>query len=193
MALTEAQLTTKLTGLESECQDLSKVVNSLEKVLAALETRVASLEKNTTAAPAAPVKKAEEKKPAEDDDDFDPFASDEEDDAEAEKLKAQRVEEYNAKKAKKTAVVAKSSILLDVKPWDDETDLAEMEKCVRSIEMPGLLWGVSKLAPVAYNVKKLQILCVVQDDLVSVEELTEKIEAFEDYVQSVDVAAFQKI
>lgn len=38
-------------------------------------------------------------------------------------------------------VIAKSNVILDVKPWSDETDLAEMEKCVRSIEMDGLLWG----------------------------------------------------
>ena len=27
------------------------------------------------------------------------------------------------------AVVAKSSIVLDVKPWDDEIDMAEIERC----------------------------------------------------------------
>jgi translation elongation factor EF-1beta len=91
------------------------------------------------------------------------------------------------------ALIAKSSVVLDVKPWDDETNMAELEKCVRSVEMPGLLWGASKLEPVAFNVKKLQIVCVVEDDLVSIEELTEKITEFEDFIQSVDVAAFQKI
>lgn len=39
------------------------------------------------------------------------------------------------------AVIAKSSILLDVKPWDDETDMAKLEECVRSIQMDGLVWG----------------------------------------------------
>ena len=39
------------------------------------------------------------------------------------------------------SVIAKSSLLIDVKPWDDETDMKELEKCVRTIEMDGLLWG----------------------------------------------------
>lgn len=39
------------------------------------------------------------------------------------------------------ALVAKSSILLDVKPWDDETDMAKLEECVRSIQADGLVWG----------------------------------------------------
>jgi Zn-dependent protease with chaperone function len=43
------------------------------------------------------------------------------------------------------ALIAKSSILLDVKPWDDETDMAELEKCVRSVATDGLLWGQCKL------------------------------------------------
>lgn len=38
-------------------------------------------------------------------------------------------------------VIAKSSLLLDVKPWDDETDMAKLEECVRSIQMDGLVWG----------------------------------------------------
>lgn len=91
------------------------------------------------------------------------------------------------------ALIAKSSVVLDVKPWDDETDMVALEKAVRSVEMDGLLWGASKLEPVAFNVKKLQIVCVVEDEKVSVEELSERIAEFEDYVQSVDVAAFQKI
>lgn len=59
--------------------------------------------------------------------------------------------------------------------------------------MDGLLWGASKLVPLAYGIKKLQILCVIEDDKVSVDELQEKICEFEDFVQSVDIAAFQKI
>ena len=45
---------------------------------------------------------------------------------------------------KKDAVIAKSSLLLDVKPWDDETPMEKLEECVRSIEMEGLLWGACK-------------------------------------------------
>ena len=42
------------------------------------------------------------------------------------------------------ALIAKSSLLLDVKPWDDETDMVALEKSVRSIEADGLLWGACK-------------------------------------------------
>jgi len=59
--------------------------------------------------------------------------------------------------------------------------------------MDGLSWGASKLVPIAYGVKKVQIICTIIDDLVSVEDLTDKIQAFEDLVQSVDVAAFNKL
>jgi len=38
----------------------------------------------------------------------------------------------------------KSSVLLDVKPWDDETDMKKLEEAVRSVEMPGLFWGACK-------------------------------------------------
>merc|ERR1712061_822093 len=126
-------------------------------------------------------------------------AEDDEDDVDeaAEALKAKRVAEYNARKAAKEEtkgkVIAKSSITFDVKPWDDETDLDEVDKMIRAIAMDGLLWGVSKIKPLAYGIFKLTILCVVEDDKVSSDDLVEQIEAFEDHVQSVDIAAFNKI
>ncbi|KAM9801289.1 elongation factor 1-beta-like [Neosynchiropus ocellatus] len=131
---------------------------------------------------------------SDDEDDLDLFGSDDDaESAEAERLKEQRLAMYAAKKSKKPAIIAKSSILLDVKPWDDETDMLKMEECVRSISLEGLLWGQSKLVPVGYGIKKLQIGCVVEDDKVGTDQLEEAIVAFEDHVQSVDVAAFNKI
>uniref|UniRef100_A0A8C7CAS1 Elongation factor 1-beta n=1 Tax=Oncorhynchus kisutch TaxID=8019 RepID=A0A8C7CAS1_ONCKI len=70
-----------------------------------------------------------------DDDDMDLFGSDDEEDAEAERLKEERIAAY----------------------------------------------------------AKLQIGCVVEDDKVGTDQLEEQITAFEDYVQSMDVAAFNKI
>ena len=65
-----------------------------------------------------PVKDVEEE---DDDDDIDLFGSDD-DDEEAEKLKEQRLKEYAEKKAKKPGLIAKSSILLDVKPVSLRSD-----------------------------------------------------------------------
>ncbi|KAG0209696.1 Translation elongation factor 1 beta [Mortierella sp. GBA30] len=130
----------------------------------------------------------------EDDEDVDLFGSDDEEvDEEAEKIKQQRLAEYAAKKALKPKTIAKSMCTLDVKPWDDETDMVELEKNVRKIEMPGLLWGQSKLVPLGYGIKKLQINCVIEDDLVSLDVLEEQITSDGDNVQSMDMAAMQKI
>ena len=126
---------------------------------------------------------------ADDDDDVDLFGSDEEeDDEEKKRITEERLEVYAEKKAKKPALIAKTSVLLDVKPWDDETDMDAMLAAVKSIEMEGLLWGANKLVPVGYGINKLQVMCVVEDAKVSIDELQEKISDFEDFVQSVDVA-----
>ncbi|KAF9027837.1 hypothetical protein BDZ89DRAFT_987072 [Hymenopellis radicata] len=139
---------------------------------------------------AAPAAKAAD----DDDDEVDLFGDDdEEDDAEAERVKAERVAAYNAKKANKPKTIAKSVVTMDIKPWDDETDMKALEEAVRSIEQPGLVWGASKLVAIGYGIKKLQITLVVEDELVSTDELQEKIAEFEDYVQSTDIAAMQKL
>merc|ERR1712107_880865 len=131
---------------------------------------------------------------ADDDDDVDLFGSDEEeDDEEKKRITEERLKAYHEKKSKKPALIAKTSVLLDCKPWDDETDMDAMLKSVKTIEMDGLLWGASKLVPVGYGISKLQVMCVVEDAKVSIDELQEKICEFEDYVQSVDIAVMNKI
>jgi elongation factor 1-beta len=71
--------------------------------------------------------------------------------------------------------------------------MEELEKNMRTIEMDGLVWGASKLVPVGFGIKKLQVNLVVEDEKVSIDELQAKIEEDEDHVQSTDVAAMQKL
>ena len=72
--------------------------------------------------------------------------------------------------------------------------MKEIENKVRSIEMDGLLWGEQfKVVDVAYGIQKLIIQAVVEDEKVSLDELEEKITAFEDVVQSIDQVAMNKV
>ncbi|KJR84770.1 elongation factor 1-beta [Sporothrix schenckii 1099-18] len=143
----------------------------------------------------------------EDDDDVDLFGSDdEEEDAEAARIREERLAEYRKKKEGKVKPAAKSVVTLDVKPWgesllyvftieylNDETDMKALEESVRSIDQDGLVWGLSKLVAVGFGIKKLQITLVVEDEKVSLDDLQDKIAEFEDYVQSSDVVAMQKL
>ncbi|KAJ4755348.1 Elongation factor 1-beta [Rhynchospora pubera] len=87
----------------------------------------------------------EAKAPAEDDDDDDVDLFGEETEEEK-KAAEERAAAVKASAKKKES--GKSSVLLDVKPWDDETDMKKLEEAVRSVQMEGLLWGASKLVPV---------------------------------------------
>nr|KAF6326245.1 eukaryotic translation elongation factor 1 delta [Pipistrellus kuhlii] len=211
-----SELLTRIASLEVENQSLRGVVQDLQQAIAKLEGRLSVLEKSSPAhratapqtqhvspmrqaeppsrkAAPAPAPAAAAEDDEDDDDDIDLFGSDEEADKEAVRLREERLRQYAEKKAKKPALVAKSSILLDVKPWDDETDMAQLEACVRSVQLDGLVWGGSKLVPVGYGIRKLQIQCVVEDDKVGTDLLEEEITKFEEHVQSVDIAAFNKI
>merc|ERR1711964_907981 len=112
-------------------------------------------------------------------------------------------EDMMARKKKK-AVIAKSTVVFSVKPQcvdgdddDDESggtiDLNEMRDAVKGITMDGLKWGASEFKEIGYGIKKLQIMCTVEDDKVSVDALQEQIEEFEDLVQSVEIDAFNKV
>jgi len=193
-----AEVLKKLKDLELENKDLKQVTKDLKAMVLKLEGRVAALEKNKPAAAAAAPAPAKAAAPADDDDDddVDLFGSDEEEeeeDAAAAKIREERLAAYAAKKATKKAVIAKTSVCLDIKPWDDETDMNEMLKQVKTIEKDGLIWGASKLVPVGYGINKLRIVMVVEDEKVSIDEVQEQIAEFEDFVQSVDVESMQKI
>lgn len=128
----------------------------------------------------------------EDEDDVDLFGSDdEEEDAEAARIREERLEEYRKKKEGKVKPAAKSVVTMDVKPWDDETDMAALESSVRSIEKDGLVWGASKLVPIGFGIRKLQINLVIEDDKVGLDDLQEEIAEFEDYVQSSDIVSLR--
>lgn len=212
-----SDLVATINHLKKENNDLRKAVEDLQQNVKDLTIRVKNIEHGVpidsqqkltqTQVDSQPKQsqthvdsqqkhcQTQDKAAAEDDEDVDLFGSEseEEEDEEAKKIREERLSAYAEKKKKKPGVIAKSMVILDVKPWDDETDMKEMEKNVRTIEMDGLLWGASKLVPLAYGIMKLQISTVIHDDLVSVDELQEKIEEFEDFVQSVDIAAFNKI
>ena len=146
-----------------------------------------------TAAAAKEEKTEEEEERTEggDDDDFDLFETTEEDEKVLEEERKRKADEL-AKKAKETGA-ARSQIVLDVKPWDDTTPMDKLEKAVRAIELDGLAWGQSKLVPIGFGIKKLQIVAVVIDELVSTDDIEERITAIEDYVQSMDVVSFNKL
>lgn len=122
--------------IREENLKLKQQLEQLQAQVNKLTDRVSKLEAKLSGDVKPPAAKAPAPKDGEDDVDL--FGSDDEEDAEAAKVREQRLAEYAAKKSKKPQVVAKSNVILDVKPWDDETDMAELEKCVRSVQMVGL-------------------------------------------------------
>ncbi|KNC32780.1 hypothetical protein FF38_09215, partial [Lucilia cuprina] len=183
-----SNLLERIQLLEEENANLKQIISKLNDLSIDSQKRITALEGLVTCS--KPVAQSL----TEDDDGVDLFASDsDEESEEAARIREERLAAYAAKKSKKPVLIAKSSLVLDVKPWDDETDLQEMENLIRKISADGLLWGASKLVPVAFGISKLSISCVVEDDKVSIDWLTEEIEKNEEFVQSVDVAAFNKI
>jgi translation elongation factor EF-1beta len=67
--------------------------------------------------------------------------------------------------------------------------MVALEASVRGIVKDGLVWGASKLVPVGFGIKKLQINLIIEDDKVGLDDLQEEIAEFEDYVQSTDIVS----
>ena len=142
-------------------------------------------------------KKEEPKKEAKKEDDMDDLFGDddgEDNKAALEELQKKKDAEKKDKK-KKEAVIAKSLILLDIKVWEEEQNLDELaNKVITNIVKDGLFWKTEYvLKDVAFGMKKIHIGCVVEDEKVSIDDVIDEIQAWEDEVQSVDIVAFNKI
>jgi translation elongation factor EF-1beta len=123
-------------------------------------------------------------------DDIDLFGDD---DNEKVETKPKVVAPKPAPKAKKV-VIAKSIIVFDVKVYDTEQDLKALAERIYKIEMDGLIWNKDlKILPVAFGMNKLQVGCVVEDAKVSIDDILEIVEGWEDDVQSCDIVTFQKV
>ncbi|KAM7266078.1 hypothetical protein ACFE04_019462 [Oxalis oulophora] len=80
---------------------------------------------------------------ADDDDDDDDVDLSGEETEEEKKAAEERVATVKASTKKKES--GKSSILMDVRPWDDETDMKKLEEAVRSVQLVDLLWRALKV------------------------------------------------
>lgn len=126
-------------------------------------------------------------------DDVELFASVSDEEDRKKRIREERFINYGEKNSKKCTLIAKSNIIFDVKPWDDEVELKSIESGVRKICLDGLFWGASKFMPVAFGIQKLTISCVVEDEKISVDLLIEEIEKLDELVQSVDIVSFNKV
>ena len=111
---------------------------------------------------------------------MDLFGSDDGEDAEA----AKKAIEEAKKKKKKEKPPEMSLIIFEVKPLDDTTNLDDLAKRIFGIEQDGLIWktGDYKKEPVAFGIFKLILGFSCEDSKVSVDDVQEKVEAFDDMV-----------
>jgi elongation factor 1-beta len=149
-----------------------------------------------------------------DDDDMTDLAAQAQAKSEAAKKKALEAKRAAARADPKRPCIAKSRIVFEVKPYDAETDLEALAAKIKAVRLEGEFWEEKlqncederctllegcqwgeghHLQPVAFGIFKLIIQVIVHDDLVGADDLQELLqEKFEDEIQSIDVAAFDK-
>lgn len=141
--------------------------------------------------------KAEAKPAKKDEDELDLFGEETEEDKKAmEELKKKKAADEAAKKTEKKKVIAKSSVVFNVKAYEETFDFVALGKRIREeIHPEGLVWQKEfKILPVAYQIKMLQCGMIVEDDKISPDDILEKIqELWPDDIQSCDIVEFNKV
>lgn len=112
-----------------------------------------------------------------DEDDIDLFGETNEEDKKLLDNKKKEQEEKKKKEAKEREK-NRSILIIEIKPKTISTDINKIEKLIRQkIVDPNIKWGEEvKTLPVAFGLQKLQMSCIIYDDLVNTNELIENIE-----------------
>ena len=97
-------------------------------------------------------------------------------------------------KGEKKKPIDKSHVIMEIKGLEQEQDLETLaKKIINTIKKDGLQWNTGyKLEEVAFGIKKLVIAFLAEDNKVSVQEIVDELESWEDEIQSVDVVSFNK-
>jgi len=82
-----------------------------------------------------------------------------------------------------------SIITLEVVAQQD-ANLEELEKFVRSIQRPGLKWEGSAVKPHVFGMMKLEIICQARDDVAIEDDVCKALEANEDLVAGATILGF---
>ncbi len=97
-------------------------------------------------------------------------------------------------KKEKLNQAKKNLVCIEVKPLDENIDLEELWNLIIQIKKEGLEWkNTFKLEPVCGTNYKLIVTCVIDDDLVSCDDIKNKIKEFENCVQSVDILSIDNV
>jgi elongation factor 1-beta len=88
----------------------------------------------------------------------------------------------------------KTLIVLEVKLWNNDIDLEKLWNAIILIEQEGLTWEkFFKFETVYGTIYKLVMSCTIVDSLVLCDDIINKIQGFDDFVQSVDILSMNKI
>ncbi|TKC35841.1 hypothetical protein EI555_013480 [Monodon monoceros] len=159
-----SELVIRIASLEVENQSLRGVVQDLQQAVSKLEAWLSALEKSSPTHPAT-APQTQHVSPV-----------------------------HQVERPTQKAV----TVTEDNEDEDDDIDLLgsdeqEDQEAAWLREERLQQYAEKKLGPVGYGTHKLQIQCVVEDDKVGTDLLEEEITKFEEHVQSIDTAAFNKI
>lgn len=97
-----------------------------------------------------------------------------------------------APKKKKERPPERSIIVFDVMPADTDVDLADLERRIKDIHLDSLIWGECAVEEVGFGIRKIRVACEIEDEKCNTDDIESRIADMEDFVQSVQITAFQK-
>lgn len=86
-----------------------------------------------------------------------------------------------------------SQVLFAIRPWSHEQDMMQLTTSVVNLQINGVLWGANTTEDVGYGVRDLLITAVIDENVISLDEVMEYLLAQEDMISQVNIRLWNKV
>lgn len=86
----------------------------------------------------------------------------------------------------------RSQVLFAIRPWTHEQDMSEITEMISSMKTEGITLGASTIVDVGYEVKELLQTMLIDEDLISVEQLLDDFISATDLISQVSIRLWNR-
>ena len=86
-----------------------------------------------------------------------------------------------------------SQIVLRIRPWDHEQEMSQLIVTLFGININGVTWGANTTENIGYGIRELVVTAVLDESILSIDDLVEELIALDDIISRVDVSLWNKV
>jgi translation elongation factor EF-1beta len=86
-----------------------------------------------------------------------------------------------------------SQVVFRIRPWDYDMEIGTLIVAVLGLNLEGLTWGANTTENVGYGIRDFIVTAVLDETLISIDDVIDRLTEFDDIISRVDVPLWNKV